>query len=87
MIITKRNLLFQVQTVETILPYHRIMTPSYLQRHATICGLTPEYLEISPTTGDMFQCGIKFQLLAPDILTNTDLVIIIIIIIIINFTS
>ena len=53
------------------------MTPSYLQRHATICGpytLTPEYLEISPTTGDIFQCGIKLQLVAPDILTNTDLV-------------
>ena len=70
-------MLFQLQTVETLLPYHRIMTPSYLQRHATICGpytLTPQYLEISPTTGDMFQCGIKIQLVAPDILTNTDCV-------------
>ena len=53
------------------------MTPSYLQRHATICGpytLTPQYLEISPTTGVMFQCGIKIQLVAPDVLTNTDCV-------------
>ena len=31
-------------------------------------------MEISPTTGDMFQCGIKIQLVAPDILTNTDCV-------------
>ena len=38
------------------------MTPSYLQRHATIsgpCTLTPQYLEISPTTGDVFQHALK----------------------------
>ena len=51
------------------------MTPSWLLKHATIAGpyiLTPQYLEISPTTGDMFQRAIKFQLVAPDSLTNTD---------------
>ena len=53
------------------------MTPSYLQRHATISGpytLTPQYLEISPTTGDIFQRALKIQLVAPDILTSTDCV-------------
>ena len=69
--------LFQLQTVETVLPYHRIMTPSYLQKHATITGpyvLTPQYLEISSTTGDNLQRGLKTQLVAPDILTNADCV-------------
>ena len=53
------------------------MTPSYLQRHATISGpytLTPQYLEISPTTGDIFQNALKIRLVAPDILTSTDCV-------------
>ena len=69
--------LFQLQTVQTVLPYHRIMTPSYLIKHATITGpyvLTPQYLEISSTTGDMYQRGLKIQLVAPDILTNADCV-------------
>ena len=53
------------------------MTPSYLQRNATITGpyvLTPQYLEISSTTGDNLQCALKIQLVAPDILTNADCV-------------
>ena len=73
----RENLLFQLQTVDTTLPYHRIMTPSYLQCHATIFGpyiLTPQHLEISPTTGDIFQRALKIQLVAPDILTGTDCV-------------
>ena len=76
-LIHRENLLFQLQTVDTTLPYHRIMTPSYLQCHATIFGpyiLTPQYLEISPTTGDIFQRALKIQLVAPDILTSTDCV-------------
>ena len=51
------------------------MTPSWLLNHATITGPyipTPQYLEISPTTGDMFQRALKIQLIAPDTLTNAD---------------
>ena len=51
------------------------MTPSWLQRHATITGqylLTPQYLEISPTTGEMFQRALEIQLIAPDTLTSVD---------------
>ena len=51
------------------------MTPSWLLNHATIAGpyiLTPQYLEISPTTGAMFQRALKIQLVAPDTLTNAD---------------
>ena len=51
------------------------MTPSWLLKHATITRpyiLTPQYLEISPTTGDMHQRALKFQLVAPDTLTNAD---------------
>ena len=63
--------------VQTVLPYHRIMTPSYLQRHATITGLyvlTPQYLEISPITGAYLQHAFTIKLVAPDTLTNADCV-------------
>ena len=68
-------LLFQFQVVQTVLPYHKLMTPSWLQRHATITGqylLTHEYLEISPTTGGLYQRALEIQLIAPDTLTNVD---------------
>ena len=53
------------------------MTPNYLQKHATINGsylVTPEYLEICPTTNlkDAFKRALKIQLVAPDTLTDTD---------------
>ena len=67
--------MFQLQVVETVLPYHQLMTPSWLLNHATIAGpyiLTPQYLEISPTTGDINQRALNIKLIAPDTLTNAD---------------
>ena len=67
--------MFQLQVVETVLPYHQLITPSWLLNHATITGpyiLTPQYLEISPTTGDLNQRALNIQLVAPDTLTNAD---------------
>ena len=62
----------------TISQGHEPKLRIYKDMVATICGpyyvLTPYYLELSPTTGDLFQCGLKVQLVAPDILTNSDCV-------------
>ena len=65
----------QVQVVKTctILPYHQLMTPSWLSNHSTIIGrhsLNPQYLEIlSATVG--FQQRLQVQLVPPKILTST----------------
>ena len=65
--------------MQTVLPYRRIMTPCYIQKHATISGSylrTPQYFEICSTTYEAgaldFQRVLKIQLIAPGILTGTD---------------
>ena len=67
--------MFQLQVAETVLPYHKLMTPRWLLQHVTITGpyiLTPQYLEISPTTGGNLQRALKIQLVASDTLSNAD---------------
>ena len=61
--------------VQTVLPYHRVMTPKWIHNNAVITGphaLYPQYLEILPTTGVSKQRALQVQLVAPNILTSTD---------------
>ena len=64
----------QVASETILLPYHQLMTPSWLQEHSTITGphsFSPRCLELLPTTAD-FQQRLQVQLVAPNILTSTD---------------
>ena len=57
----------------SILPYHQLMTPKWLSKHATIFGshtLNPKYLQINP--GVNKQHDLQVQLVAPGILTDKD---------------
>ena len=61
--------------VQTVLPYHRVMTPKWIHNNAVITGphaLYPQYLEILPTTGAFYQRALQVQLVASNILTSTD---------------
>ena len=61
--------------VQTVLPYHRVMTPKWIHNNAVITGphaLYPQYLEILPSTRQSWQCALQIQLVAPNILTSTD---------------
>ena len=61
--------------VQTVLPYHRVMSPKWIHYNAVITGphaLYPHYLEILPTTGVLHQRVLRIQLVAPNILTSTD---------------
>ena len=61
--------------VQSVLPYHRVMTPKWIHNNAAIVGphaLYPQYLEVLGTTGDYNQRAIQVQLVAPNILTSTD---------------
>ena len=61
--------------VQTVLPYHHVMTPRWIHNNAVITGphaLYPRYLEILPTTGVSYQQALQVQLVAPNILTSTD---------------
>ena len=61
--------------VQTVLPYHHVMTPKWIHNNAVITGphaLYPRYLEILPTTGVYNQRALQVQLVAPNILTSTD---------------
>ena len=68
-------LYYQIQIVKTctILPYHQLMTPSWLSNHSTIIGQycpNPQYLEILSATAG-FQQHLQVQLVPPKILTST----------------
>ena len=68
-------LYYQIQIVKTctVLPYHQLMTPSWLNNHSTIIGqhsFNPQYLEILSTTVDFQRC-LQVQLVPPNILTST----------------
>ena len=61
--------------VQTVLPYHRVMTPKWIHNNAVITGphaLYPQYIEILGTTGVLHQRAMQVQLMAPNILTITD---------------
>ena len=61
--------------VQTVLPYHKVMTPKWIHSNAVITGphaLYPQYLEILSTTGATFQQALQIQLVAPNILKPTD---------------
>ena len=61
--------------VQTVLPYHHVMTPKWIHNNAVITGphaLYPQYFEILPTNDLMNQRALKVQLVAPNILTSTD---------------
>ena len=60
--------------VHTVLPYHQLMTPSWLHKHSTITGthsLNPQYLELLSSTVNHQQL-LQVPLVAPNILTSTD---------------
>ena len=61
--------------VQTVLPYHRVMTPKWIHSNAVITGphaLYSQYFEILPTTGVNHQRALQIPLVAPNILTSTD---------------
>ena len=61
--------------VQTVLPYHRVMSPKWILKNAVITGpyaLYPQYFDILPTTGDIYQRALQVQLVAPNSLTSTD---------------
>ena len=65
--------------VQTVLPYHHVMTPKWIHNNAVITGphaLYPQYLEILPITGVYNQRALQVQLIASNILTSTDSVIV-----------
>ena len=72
--------MLQVQLVHEILPYHQLMTPKWLHKHAIINGnytIYPHYLEIQPTTitgKPKYQLALEVKLVAPYILKITDYV-------------
>ena len=64
--------------IQTLLPYHRVMTPKWIHNNDVITGpdaLYPQYHEIAATTGVAVQRALQIQLVAPNILTSTDLLI------------
>ena len=64
-----------LQVVQTVLPYHRVMTPKWIHSNAVITGphaLYSQYFEIFPTTGINYQRALQIPLVAPNILTSTD---------------
>ncbi|XP_065916433.1 uncharacterized protein [Dysidea avara] len=64
----------QIQVVETILPYHQLMTPDWIHSYFTITGpftLYPQYYEI-PAGTVAHQQTLQLQLVAPGILSTTD---------------
>ena len=63
------------QVIQSILPYHRVMTPKWIEKNANISGshaLYPQYLEISSTSDAHQQRALQIPLVAPNILTSTD---------------
>ena len=61
--------------VQTVLPYHRVMTPKWIHSNAVITGphaLYSQYFEILPTTGINYQRALQIPLVAPNTLTSTD---------------
>ena len=61
--------------VQTVLPYHRVMSPKWIHSNAVITGphaLYSQYFEILPTTGVLYQRALQIPLVAPNILTSTD---------------
>ena len=61
--------------VQTLLPYHRVMSPKWIHNNAVITvpfALYPQYFEILPTTGDNYQRALQVQLIAPDLLKSND---------------
>ena len=55
------------------LPYHQLMSPKWLNDNADFTGshaLTPQYLEILPSTTD-WQQALQVQLVEPNVLTST----------------
>ena len=61
--------------VQTVLPYHQLMTPKWIEKHATITApyaLYPDHFDILPAIGVEHQRALQVQLVAPNILTSTD---------------
>ena len=61
--------------VQTVLPYRQLMTPKWIEEKAVITtpyALYPQYFEILPTTGVLYQRALQFTLVAPNTLTSTD---------------
>ena len=61
--------------VQTVLPYHHVMSPKWIHSNAVITGphaLFTQYFEILPTTGNLDQRALQLQLVAANILTSTD---------------
>ena len=61
--------------VQTVLPYHRVMTPKWIHSNAVITGphaLNAQYYEVLPTTGAYYQQVLQIPLVAPNILISTD---------------
>ena len=64
--------------IKDVLPYHQLMAPRWLHKHAIITGnytVYPHYLELAPTTvlgQPEFQLALQVKLVTPDIVRSTD---------------
>ena len=61
--------------VQTVLPYHCVMTTKWIHNNAVINGpfaLYSQYFAILPTTGNTHQRALQVQLVAPNILVFND---------------
>ena len=69
---TSHHVLF-IHQVQTVLPYHQLMTSDWLYKYSSITKpftIYPKYLEIPAGTAD--EHLIQAELIAPDILTTID---------------
>ena len=51
--------------VQAVLPYHQLMTPKWIENNAVITtphALYPQYFEILPTTGEIYQRALQFTI-------------------------
>ena len=70
--VTSHHVLF-IHQVQTVLPYHQLMTSDWLYKHSSITKpftVYPKYLEILAGTG--YERLIQAELIAPNVLTDTD---------------
>ena len=66
---------YQLQVIETTMPFNQLMTPYYIDKHAAKVGPTsmaPGYFVIDPSTGAKYQRALRIPLIPPNVLKTTD---------------
>ena len=74
-------IIIMLMQVKIIMPYHQLMSPTWLQRYSNITGnftLHSQYLELGHTTvlgqRNFYQQALQVRLVAPGILKKNDCV-------------